>query len=458
MENPTVGPIVGYTTPQQTRILVRGAPNHKEAVFAGIRHREAGTHVWSAGVFSRLSETYDLSEVLVLDGLSADTPYEYQAGWFTAPHPAHTLDTVKHRALQWPSTVYRFKSACPTRHRTHRYVVGSCRYLRLTLNTPARPEQGDRIFAAIQALNATAPLDGLLMVGDQVYVDDLNIVAPDRDFASISLKYRTAFSQPHIRSLMAGTPTYMILDDHEIEDNWPSRKGRNDQVLYDNAMRAYEIYQSSHSPAHSRLPTGEISRKAGHYWYSFVNGDTDWFVLDCRTQRSHSDMLDPEQEAALLSWLTRSTAKVKFIVSSVLVFPDLRRNGDDGWKAYASQRLRILDTIRTRTIRNVLFVSGDIHGSLTCRLNHSQDPDCVIHSIVSSPLCNSALLPYASAENLSLDVPLAACDSGTYWPTLTSRVIGEDNFACLTVEAQHLHVAFRNRDGHVLETLSIALQ
>ena len=458
MENPTVGPIVGYTTPAQTRILVRGAPSHKEAVFAGIRHREAGTDAWSAGVFSQLSDQYDLSEVLVLDGLSADTPYEYQAGWFTAPHPDDTPQPFKHGALQWPSTVYRFKSASPTRHRTHRYVVGSCRYLRLTLGSPARPEQGDRIFAAIQALNATTPLDGLLMVGDQVYVDDLNIVAPDRDFPSISLKYRTAFSQPHIRSLMAGTPTYMILDDHEIEDNWPARKGSNDQVLYDNAMRAYEIYQSCHGPAHTLLPTGHVSRKVNHYWYSFADGDTDWFVLDCRTQRSHTDMLDHEQETALLSWLTRSTASVKLIVSSVLVFPDLHRNGDDGWKAYAGQRQRILDTIRTRTIRNVLFVSGDIHGSLTCRLNHSQDPDCVIHSIVSSPLCNSTLLPYASAENLSLNVPLAAPDSGTYWPTLTSKVVREDNFACLTVEKEHLHVAFHNRDGHVLEAVTIALQ
>lgn len=38
------------------------------------------------------------------------------------------------------------------------------------------------------------------MTGDQVYLDDLNIIAPDRTFKEILLKYRSAFSQPHIKN------------------------------------------------------------------------------------------------------------------------------------------------------------------------------------------------------------------------------------------------------------------
>lgn len=458
VNNPTVGPILGYTTDEQARIFLRGAPNNNYPVFAAVRHRKTGDSHWSAGVYSKLSAQYDMSEILVLHGLNPGTQYEYQAGWFTTTLFSHTAEAVKHMPLDWPAAVYAFKTASPERKRVQRYVVGSCRYLRLTLGVPSAPEKGDKIFSAISKLASSYPLDGLLMVGDQVYVDDLNIVAPDREYASITLKYRTAFSQPHIRDLMAGTPTYMILDDHEIEDNWPSNKGRNDHALYDNAIRAYEIYQSSHGPAHNLLPSGHINRKINHYWYSFADGDTDWFVLDCRTQRSHTDMIDHEQEAALLSWLARSTAKVKFIVSSVLIFPDQIRRGDDGWKAYAAQRQRILDSIRTRKIPNVMFVSGDIHGSLTCRLSHNEDPDFVTHSIVSSPLCNSKLLPYANAENLSLDKPLPTSGSSAYQPTLTSAVVTEDNFACLTVEAQHLLVDFRNKEGRLVETVTIALK
>ena len=462
MNRPTVGPILGYTTPHHARIFLRGATSTDYPVFAGIRHRKRGEQLWSAGVYSKLNGEYDMSDTLVLDNLDADSPYEYQAGWFNTTQPDHTPETVAKIALEWPETVYTFKTASTERNRVRRYVVGSCRYLRLTLGVPSAPELGDAIFSAIQSLAARQPLDGLLMVGDQVYVDDLNIVAPDRDYPAIAHKYRSAFSQPHIRNLMSGTPTYMILDDHEIEDNWPANQSSADKALYQNALRAYEIYQCSHGPALERLPDGKINRKVSRYWYSFADGDSDWFVTDCRTQRilSGSDkrMLGVEQENALLKWLIQSPAKVKFIVSSVLAFPDLKNHGEDGWKAYSTQRTRILETIRSNKIKNVMFVSGDIHGSLTSQLRHSQDPDFVVHSIVSSPLCNSKMLPYAKADNLILDEPLATNTAGTYKASMTSRMISEDNFACLTLQADQLNVDFHDKKGRKIESVTIALR
>ena len=462
MNRPTVGPILGYTTPHHARIFMRGATSTDYPVFAGIRHRKRGEQLWSAGVYSKLNGEYDMSDTLVLDNLDADSPYEYQAGWFNTTHPDHTPETVAKIALEWPETVYTFKTASTERNRVRRYVVGSCRYLRLTLGVPSAPELGDAIFSAIQSLAARQPLDGLLMVGDQVYVDDLNIVAPDRDYPAIAHKYRSAFSQPHIRNLMSGTPTYMILDDHEIEDNWPANQSSADKALYQNALRAYEIYQCSHGPALERLPDGKINRKVSRYWYSFADGDSDWFVTDCRTQRilSGSDkrMLGVEQENALLKWLIQSPAKVKFIVSSVLAFPDLKNHGEDGWKAYSTQRTRILETIRSNKIKNVMFVSGDIHGSLTSQLRHSQDPDFVVHSIVSSPLCNSKMLPYAKADNLILDEPLATNTAGTYKASMISRMISEDNFACLTLQADQLNVDFHDKKGRKIESVTIALR
>ena len=169
-------------------------------------------------------------------------------------------------------------------------------------------------------------------------------------------------------------------------------------------------------------------------------------------------MLGVEQENALLKWLIQSPAKVKFIVSSVLAFPDLKNHGEDGWKAYSTQRTRILETIRSNKIKNVMFVSGDIHGSLTSQLRHSQDPDFVVHSIVSSPLCNSKMLPYAKADNLILDEPLATNTAGTYKASMTSRMISEDNFACLTLQADQLNVDFHDKKGRKIESVTIALR
>lgn len=52
----------------------------------------------------------------------------------------------------------------------------------------------------------------------------------------------------------------MILDDHEIEDNWPSKRDHDDDELYRNAIQAYETFQSSNSPALGLLANGRINR------------------------------------------------------------------------------------------------------------------------------------------------------------------------------------------------------
>jgi alkaline phosphatase D len=260
---------------------------------------------------------------------------------------------------------------------------------------------------------------------------------------------------------MSSVSTYMILDDHEIEDNWPANESKSDAVLYKNAMAAYELYQASHSPAHERLANGQISRTLEQYWYQFSDGDIEWFVTDSRTRRNLSAddrrILDKDQEEALCNWLIHSQARVKFVVTSVMFYPDRKLHGDDAWKAFPQQRLRLLETIRTHRIRNVVFVSGDVHGSLTSRLTHSEDPDFEVHTIVSSPLCNSKLLPYAKASTFILDQPLAQTAAGDYRHQLTSNVVSEDNFAHLVVDGEQIQVNYHDRDGKRLQTVNIPL-
>jgi alkaline phosphatase D len=251
----------------------------------------------------------------------------------------------------------------------------------------------------------------------------------------------------------------MILDDHEIEDNWPANKSNADDYLYKNAIAAYELYQASHSPTYELLANGQVSKRLEKYWYQFSEGDIGWFVTDSRTRRNLSAndrrILDEEQEQALLKWLINNPARVKFVVTSVMFYPDRKLHGDDAWKAFPEQRLRLLETIRTRGIKNVLFISGDVHGSLTSRLTHSEDPDFEVHTIVSSPLCNSKLLPYAKASTFILDQALARTAAGDYRHELTSEVISQDNFAHLIVEAEQVRVNYHDRDGKPLQSISI---
>ncbi|WP_224788313.1 alkaline phosphatase D family protein [Pseudomonas fluorescens] len=405
-----------------------------------------------------------MSGVVVLNGLQAETRYEYQAGWFTTTDKREAVDSVNELALRWPEHIYTLKTRSNNKALPRSYILGSCRYLRMTLGTPIAPEWGDRIFAAINTLaqHSETPIDGILMLGDQVYVDDMNIVAPDREYQDILHKYQTAFSQPHIRQLMAHVPTYMILDDHEIEDNWPAKASSNDQLLFSNAIRAYELYQCSHSPAHALLPSGRLERNIPHYWYQFADGDIEWFVLDTRTRRTLANadrrILDSEQEHALLDWLVTSNSRVKLVVSSVMFYPDLKNDGGDAWKSFPAQRDRILETIRDNKINNVIFIAGDVHGSMTSQLTHSEDPDFMVHTIVSSPLYNSKLLPYAKADSFILDQPLASLGRGSYHQKLTSRVVCEDNFARIFIDTERIRVDYHNKLGALLQSVSIALR
>lgn len=461
---PTVGPIVGHTTTNEARIFLRGERQKDTLIFAAIHYRRSGCEHWSKSVFTQLTDARDMSAVIVLQGLCANTEYEYQAGWFSTMSPTHTVETVQELPLQWPQALYYLRTQSSTVTTPRAYIAGSCRYLRMTAGVPSAPHLGDRIFAAIENLarNATPAINALLMLGDQVYVDDLNVIAPDREYREILAKYQAALSQPHISKLMSCTPTYMILDDHEIEDNWPANKSKNDDRLYKNAMAAYELYQASHSPAHELNALGQINQRLKQYWYQFAHGDIEWFVTDSRTRRNLADndrrILDIEQEQALCDWLIHSPARVKFIVTSVMFYPDRKRLGGDAWKAFPEQRLRLLETIRRHKVKNVIFVSGDVHGSLTSRLAHSEDPDFEIHTIVSSPLCNSKWLPYAKDSTFILDQPLAQTAGGEYRHELAGKVISQDNFAHLIVETEQIQVCFHGRDGNLLQSIQIPLR
>lgn len=463
MFKPTVGPIIGHTTTNQSRIFLRGEPTKDALVFAGIRYRKTGDLHWSNAVFTQLTDTRDCSDVIVLNELCAGTEYEYQAGWFSPMNPAHTVETIQELPLQWPRDIYQLRTQAHETTAPRAYVVGSCRYLRMTAGVPSAPHLGDRIFASINRLtqHAEPPISAMLMTGDQVYIDDLNFIAPDREYKEILAKYRTAFSQPHIGKLMSCLPTYMILDDHEIEDNWPANKTKADEYLFKNAMAAYELYQASHSPAHVLDSQGNISHPLKHYWYQFTHGDIEWFVTDTRTRRTltaERRILDVEQEQALCDWLIHSPARVKFVVTSVMFYPDRKRLGEDAWQAFPEQRLRLLETIRTHAIKNVIFVSGDVHGSLVSHLTHSETPDFEIHTIVSSPLCNSKLLPYAKASTFILDQPLAQTAAGDYRQELIGSVISQDNFAHLIVDTEQVQVRYHDRDGNLLQTARINLR
>jgi hypothetical protein len=147
----------------------------------------------------------------------------------------------------WPPADGRTGSAIRTREgeRQARLVFGSCR-----VGAPERPPytlapsdhpQGlgvDALWAYSRQLQSESVEwpDGLLLMGDQVYVDEVppetaafirsrrDVGEPPgleiADFEEYTALYRESWSDPDIRWLLSTVPSAMIFDDHEVSDDW----------------------------------------------------------------------------------------------------------------------------------------------------------------------------------------------------------------------------------------------
>lgn len=302
------------------------------------------------------------------------------------------------------------------------FLLGSCRYPGLLWKI----KEADRIFGPMLKHfddGSTGPAPRFtLMAGDQIYADTLNRFVPiglADTYEEFQERYRTAFGSPNMRKLLRKAPTYMILDDHEIEDNWTQDRLKQaaNHRLFNIAIGAYMSYQWSHGPR-------TFGRRL---YYTFNCGGYPFFALDTRTQRYKDDevglrdnhllgrpTIDPEHPGQLdefLDWLKEQQQKngnvPKFVMTSSVFAPspmderiehaatedDLftmnkgRREGSDGWPAFPGTRKALLEHIVANKIQNVIFLSGDIHCSNIARLTfdlNGSDSGLFAYDVTSS--------------------------------------------------------------------------
>lgn len=456
---PTVGPIVGYTTENEARIWFRGDLESDgdtyRRCFGVVQWNQKGKPGSEKKIkLTKLSPNFDMTGVFPLTELKANTEYEYKAAWFSGDMELEAAESISQ--FDWDRVdTWTFKTSTAQKTSTRSYIVGSCRYLLRVFGFSIFDDRGDKAFRSILAQHQTNPIHGILMVGDQIYADDLNFLAPDKSLENFFKRYRVAFTQEHIQRLMAQIPTYMILDDHEIEDNWPAKADSKDMTtLYPSAIHAYQVYQCSHSPVFSLDSEGWISGTPKHLWYNFSDGCADWFVMDVRTERIWSEdaskrqMIKKHQMDALLNWLSDGSGRAKMIVTSVPFIPDLESDSDDKWGAFLPERTKILNYIFEQKIRKVSFVSGDVHCSFTAQLTCPDDPEFKVFTIISS----SFFWPYPHMEegDFVLKGKLASNESRNYVIGSASKLYSDDNFARLDIDKDGITVTYFERKGEKL--------
>ena len=374
---PGLGPIVGHATSTTSRIWVRASPDMDDGdhpgstvrtiAVIGVTRHDAKTPDPMRTFYFRLRREFDRSGSINLGvdtidlgadmpdfRLEPDTEYVVRTGFLVLDDPIHDdSEYLSEELLKRlpPSAAWREdlealdpRMSC-ARFRTFpeenaspgklSFLLGSCRYPGLLWKV----RHSDRIFGPMADLADAAEERPrfVLMVGDQIYADKFNRRLPlgrADNYQEFRDRYLAAFGSPNIRRLMQRLPTYMILDDHEIEDNWSQDRLRRSAryQLFTIAIDAYLSYQWSHGP-----------RTWGtRLYYRFDCGGYPFFVLDTRTQRfyeaSRGDLSDnhllgrpshptapPGQLQRLLNWLEEqqeSRGNVpKFIVTSGVFVP-----------------------------------------------------------------------------------------------------------------------------------------
>ena len=511
----SVGPIIGHTTSKMVRVWLRGADDpERRTVGVGALFDSKEVYVAKSAQYVRLRREYDRTGTIDFAGLAADTAYSVKLGslaidsrdamehiedpdvWKKLPKPEAWLDELG--ALDQEKSVARFRTFPATDGKGLSFIFGSCRYPGLLWAA----KRADRIFRPVlekfQSADAKTPRF-LLMVGDQIYADKMNRAIPFEraDTASeFHARYVTAFTSPNMRDLLRNVTTYMILDDHEIEDNWVQGRIKNDEkrILFQTAISAYMSYQWLPSPRNYDQDGPAKKNDGRKLFYSFECGGYPFFVIDGRTERIRDDedfVLEdnhllgyPAKPAApgykgqidiLCEWLLAQhkaqPARAKFIVSPSVFVPNgvetagntekARKNkcADDAWAAFPVTRAQLLKTIVDNEIQNVVFLSGDVHCSNVAEITFAEKATnkklpIRAFSITSSafywpwPFADGSPLTFvhdSDKENDNFDV-----DQNVVMKYVAYNFEQEDNFTTVDVTATEIMAQNFAKDGRPL--------
>ena len=453
----TVGPIVGATTHNSVRLFGRGklemSNDQPRRAHGIVRLRRAGQASFDNPRYFKLNPNFDMTGIVVIGSLDEKTKYEYQIGWIFSEVDTRDINVTK--LLDWEGIATEaFRTGSSDTGDPRTIAIGSCRYVLKLFGGKWFDDRGDKTFKSILSQETEGGgVDQLLMCGDQIYADDLNFIKPDDALDEFNARYRAVFTTKHLRRLMSRIPTYMTLDDHEIEDNWPEKADDKDWVKkFPPAIHAYSTYQMSHSPLFRARGQG-ISGTPTHLWYTYEDGCCEFFVCDTRTERllepDQREMIGPQQIKSLLRWLKKDTGRVKLIVTSV---PFYESESHDKWNGFIDQRDKILETIRKANVRRVVFISGDVHASMASELLAENFPDFKVLSVVSSAFFWP--YPHPKRRKFKLKGSIETNKGQKYFVHAGSKVHPTDSFVRLEINLDGLGVGFYHRKGKRLQQIS----
>lgn len=285
------------------------------------------------------SKIHAFTAQLIADSVEPGKRYNYDI--YINNHKVH----LPYPTIFQTQTIWKWRGNPPD----FTMLTGSCAYINQTEHDrPGNPYGGDyRIFENMAKHQA----DFMVWLGDNVYLRE-----PDWNTKTgIHRRYTHSRSIKELQPLLATMHHYAIWDDHDYGPN-DSDKGF---YMKDAALEAFGYFWANPSYGTSEMP-GAIT--------SFQWGDADFFLLDNRWYRDADNLkkddktiLGKQQLEWLMNNLVTSTATFKIVAMGGQFLSDAGMYELYSANGFNKERLQIIEFIHEHQLKNVVFLSGDVH-------------------------------------------------------------------------------------------------
>ncbi len=355
------GPMLGYSDMRESLIWVQ-TTSEAEVYAVYSENTNPGITRHTNKVKTNKSEAFTAR--LIADSVEPGNRYTYKI------YINNKLVNLPYATEFRTAPLWRWRSDPPE----FTMLTGSCAYVNQPeYDRPGKPYGSDyRIFNAM----ATQKADFDIWLGDNLYLRE-----PDwNTWTGILKRYNHTRSLPELQPLLASTQNYAIWDDHDYGADNSNKSFVNKNQTFE----AFKLFWGN--PTYG---TGDIQGAIT----SFQWGDADFFLLDNRWYRDPDEinkegktMLGEKQLGWLLESLVTSKATFKIVAMGGQFLSDVTIAETYSAYGFEKERGKIINFIYQYNIRNVIFVTGDVHFSELSVLKQEGKPtiyDCTFSAFTS---------------------------------------------------------------------------
>lgn len=352
-----------------------------------------------------------------------------------------------------------------------RFALSSCQYtLGMIDGSPAGLTKGpgDDSYGRLLDRVRIDPPPGpqfAVLAGDQVYVDaTAGLFDPTASRGRFRKPYEQLYGSRIVRDLQRRLRCYMVMDDHEVEDNWEdagNRRLRDRLQRKGGARDAYVEYERGIGTLPQPDPPGRL-------WCEVEIDGFDFFFADTRTEREQRTaeklqralIMSLEQHEAIRTWLSKDEGDVRprFLVCSAMPFPRRLATAErpsaallsDAWDGYPASLQLLLDAVASAGRSNIVFLSGDEHLSsvATVALTTRTGETVQLRSIHCSGLYSPYPFANSIVEDFAADGDELPIQGPPYCPArvVETKFFSGQGFCVISVEKTaarwNVHVEF----------------